>query len=366
MARKTIGYTELEWVCQNCHGKNPGAQKTCSACGAPQPENVQFQQAQKQDLLSDAQKIAAAQKGADVHCPYCGTRNAADAPICSQCGGDLKEGTKHVSGTVVGAFATTTGPVKQIPCPNCANPNPETNKTCSACGAVLNPARAGSTPEIAAAQAAGGKSISIRPWMALPLMGILLVCCVIIGFFFLHKTTSTGVVQSLAWERAVAIQELRNVTLQAWKSDLPDGAQPISCTEKHRFDQDNPAPNAKEVCGTPYQTDQGNGFAEVAQDCHYEVYEDYCKYTAQEWQSVDQAVAQGSNLLRPQWPDVKLRSNQRAGERSATYTIQFQLDSGVKEFSTSDEQLFNQMQPGTRWTLEIDTFGNIVNVQPVE
>ncbi|RPH57377.1 MAG: hypothetical protein EHM81_11670 [Chloroflexi bacterium] len=364
MARKTVGYVELEWICPNCNGKNPGSAKTCQACGAPQPANVQFQQAQKQEALADEQKIAQAKKGADIHCPYCGTRNPVDAQTCSQCGGDLKEGVKHTSGTVVGAFAAGGGPVKQIPCPSCATPNPGTNKTCSACGALLHQPRAGQTPPLTATPAMGGqKPSAIRPWMAIPAIAALMVCCVLLGIIFLRRTTTSGVVQEVSWERQIAIEALRDVTIQDWKADLPQGAKVISCAEKHRYDQDSPAPNAREVCGTPYNVDKGNGYAETVQDCHYEVYEDYCKYTAREWQAVDQVEAQGKDM-QPRWPQVQIGSGEREGKRAATYMVWFQTDDGIKEFNTDDEQLFSTLEPGTRWSLEIDAFGNIVNIQP--
>jgi predicted nucleic acid-binding Zn ribbon protein len=364
MARKTVGYVELEWTCPNCGGKNVGSAKNCATCGAPQPDKVQFQQGQNQQALTDTKKIAQAQKGADIHCPYCGTRNPADAQVCLQCGGDLKEGLKRVEGTVVGAFAPGNGPVKEIPCPSCATSNPETNKTCSACGALLNQPPAGQMPSIAATPATGSQKASFfRPWMALPLAAILLGCCVIIGFIFLRTSTTKGVVESVNWERVISIQELRAVTLQAWKSDLPQGADVLSCQEKYRYDQDSPAPGAKEVCGTPYNVDKGNGYAETVQDCHYEIYEDYCKYSAQEWQGVDQKVAQGKDL-QPYWPDLVVGASQREGQRTATYTVIFQTDDGLKEFVTEDEQVFAMLEPGTRWTLEIDAFGKIVNVQP--
>ena len=364
MARKTIGYVELEWACPNCGGKNAGSAKTCAACGAPQPEQVQFQQAQSQPALTDAQKIAQAQKGADIHCPYCGTRNPAEAQACSQCGGDLKTGVKRIAGTVVGAFAAQAGPVKEIPCPGCATLNPETSSTCRACGASLQQPKVEQMPAITAAPAAGSqKSSSFRPWMALPLIGILLVCCIVIGFVFLRTSTVTGVVENVNWERMIAIEELRPVTRQEWKSDLPQGAEVLSCQDKHRYDQDSPAPNAKEVCGTPYNVDKGNGYAETVQDCHYEVYEAYCKYTDKEWQVVDRQVARGQDL-QPRWPEFMAAASQREGQRTSTYTVIFQTDDGLKEFVTDDEQLFMLLAPGTRWTLEINTFGSVVNVQP--
>src|SRR5688572_5971494 len=106
MAKKTIGHIELEWSCANCGTKNPGLVKTCKTCGSPQPENVQFGVGEQQEILTDAQKIAQAQKDADVHCPYCGTRNLADARSCSQCGGDLTGGARRVSGKVIGGTVT--------------------------------------------------------------------------------------------------------------------------------------------------------------------------------------------------------------------------------------------------------------------
>jgi hypothetical protein len=58
MARKvTKGFVQLEWVCPNCDGRNPGPEKTCQSCGAPQPENVQFQRAATEKIITD-EKVA--------------------------------------------------------------------------------------------------------------------------------------------------------------------------------------------------------------------------------------------------------------------------------------------------------------------
>ncbi len=252
--------------------------------------------------------------------------------------------------------------MKQIPCPNCATPNPETNKTCSACGALLHAPKPEPKPAITATPAKGSGS-PFPAWMALPIVGVLLVCCVVIGFLFFRTSSKSGTVQSVNWERTVAIESMQDVTREDWESDLPQGAKNVSCQEKHRSSQDNPAPNAKEVCGAPYNVDKGNGYAETVQDCHYEVYEDYCKYTVREWQAVDQSVAQGADL-QPYWPQVTVGAGQREGQRKETYTVLFQTEDGVKEFTTDDEQLFSQLAPGTTWTLEINTFGTVVNVQP--
>ena len=95
MARKEIGYIELHWTCPNCQGINPGSEETCMHCGAPQPEDVQFFQPTRQELITNEEKLADAAAGPDIHCPYCNARNRGDAEACSQCGGD-NSATNHL------------------------------------------------------------------------------------------------------------------------------------------------------------------------------------------------------------------------------------------------------------------------------
>jgi hypothetical protein len=118
---------------------------------------------------------------------------------------------------------------------------------------------------------------------------------------------------------------------------------------------------ATEVCSTEL-VDNGNGSADVVENCSYKVYDDYCKYTVKEWQQVDQAVAQGSDL-KPYWPVAQVSAGEREGERKATYTIQFQTDKGTKTYTTDDEILFKQFQLGSTWTLEINPLGAVVKVE---
>src|SRR5512134_1195914 len=97
-SRRTIGYIQNEWTCPNCGTRNKGGIKTCENCGAPQPENVQFELPAEQKLVTDKAALNAAKAAADIHCGFCGTRNPATAETCSQCGADLKEGKKRESG----------------------------------------------------------------------------------------------------------------------------------------------------------------------------------------------------------------------------------------------------------------------------
>src|SRR5512144_836698 len=142
-SRRTIGYIQNEWTCPNCGTRNKGGTKTCQNCGAPQPENIQFELPSEQKFVTDAEQIKAAAAGADIHCPFCGTRNPATAETCSQCGGDLVEGKRRESGQVMQAPPPQP---KVVKCGNCGAENPGTNAVCSNCGSPL--------PKLAPVQAA--------------------------------------------------------------------------------------------------------------------------------------------------------------------------------------------------------------------
>jgi hypothetical protein len=169
-----------------------------------------------------------------------------------------------------------------------------------------------------------------------------------------------GLVQDTQWQRSIAIEAQRETNHENWRDQLPSDAKVLSCQQKYRARQDNPAPGAKEVCSTEL-VDQGNGSAKVVETCYYEVYADYCKYQALEWQTVDQAQASGSDL-QPYWPQVNLASGERAGQRNETYTVHFDTKNGVKQFTTSDPVLYSQLQPGTEWSLVVNALGAVVEV----
>ncbi len=360
MAKKTVGYVELEWTCPNCSSKNPGMSKSCETCGAPQPEKVQFELGQSRELISEPARQQAAAKGADIHCPYCGTRNPADAQVCAQCGGDLTEGVKRESGKVLSAAPIQNG---EKPCPSCGTPNPAGSGKCSACGALLNQPQAALPTQAMTKPAAVSQPMGFfRPWMALPIIAIFLLICVVLGILLFRTETMTGVVQQVNWQRTIAIEAMRDVTRETWRDQVPQEGKILSCKQEFRTRQDNPAPNAKEVCATEY-VDKGNGVAEVVETCYYEVYDDLCKYTLKEWQQVDQAVAEGSDQS-PAWPVVNLSNGQREGSRAERYVIYFETNAGIKEYTTDSEALFAQLQPGSEWTLSVNSFGQVMEVSP--
>lgn len=366
MTQKELGYIELEWICLACGTKNPGSQRTCTSCGSPQPANVKFEQEQNAALIEDEKKLAEAEKGADIHCPFCGTRNPADATTCIQCGGDLEEGLRRESGQVIGAYQTEAVPVQNVPCPNCGTSNPNTNLTCSACGARLQTEPA--VPIVEGLNPPGAPvKKSYRNVAGIVIVGLVILCVLVVIVYLvssaLRQQSLTGQVESVSWLRSIAILELGDVTRQTWKSDLPSNARVGSCEMRYNRTESMPVPNATEVCGTPYTKDTGSGYGQVVQDCQYQIYEEYCSYITQEWQQINAVKLQGSDQA-PQWPQLTLSNNQRAGTQQETYTVVFQTEKGVYNFVTSDAQLFAQCQPGSTWTLTINGFNQVIRIEP--
>jgi ribosomal protein L40E len=362
MTKKTLGYVELEWTCPRCGSKNPGPQKSCSGCGAPQPDDVEFEQAAEEELVTEEAEVERAEAGPDVHCAYCGARNPAGAETCTQCSADLTEAAARVSGQVVGAHRREAAP--DVACPSCGALNPASAHECSQCGANL--ARPEPKPEprrpAKPAQAPGrgcGPVILIA--------GAVLIALVVLGIFLTRPSGDrAATVEDVSWTRTVPIMGLVPVTREGWWDEIPaDGVMGACRPEPHHV-QDSPAPNSREICGTPYTVDTGSGYGEVVEDCRYEVYEDRCEYTVKQWQVVDQLVQSGNNM-NPSWPLVtRLAADQEAGEGEEEYEIVFDTDGGTYSYITRNPAEFAQFRPGSQWRLKVNKLGAVVSVEPAE
>lgn len=362
MPKETLGYVKLEWTCPKCGTRNPGPEKTCLSCGAPQPENVAFEEPAQQALLEDQKEIEKAKAGADIHCGFCGTRNPAGAKICSQCGADLVKGKRREAGAVVGAFST--GPVKQIECPSCGTKNPETSLKCSQCGSSLQKQDQSQESQAEKLGTPARPKLARPAIIALAAIGVLCLVVVLSLMVMAGKTEGVnGVVENVNWNTTVAILGLRAVEYSGWLEELPADAQVGECTMRVHHTQEQETANSTKVCGTPYTVDEGSGFGQVLQDCYYEVMQDYCNYTIMEWRQVDVAEMQGSDTS-PVWAEPRLVEGQRMGDRGQTYTIVFETPDGQVTFTTTDYDLFKQLQPGSEWLLNVNSFGSILSVEP--
>jgi len=329
MTQETLGYVRLEWTCRRCGGKNPGPEKLCIHCGASIDEQEQFELPETQEFVTDAEELKKAAAGPDIHCPYCETRNPAGSTVCSQCGGSLAEGTVRDRGHIVGA----------PPKPRVA-PRPAPRSVVSKAKGV--------------------------PWYLFAgLAVLLLVCCV--GAYLLTRPSQdiNGVVRDISWERRISIEALRPVSHEDWRDEIPSDAQLGNCRKKeHHTQLEEPSPGveAQKVCGTPYTIDQGSGYGKVVQDCEYKVYADWCEYTREEWQEVDDVSASGHDL-NPVWPQVNLASGQREGERSEEYLVDFDTDGKSYTYRPRDAE-FSQFDIGSKWVLSVNALGGVVAVEP--
>ncbi len=362
MARESLGYVELEWTCPSCGRRNPGRAKVCAYCGAPQPEDVAFEQAAEEKLVKDTGTLESLKAGPDIHCPFCGTRNVATAVTCTRCGGDLREGTRREAGQVLGAHRDK--PAPDVICEHCGTANAATRRICSNCGATLKkatPSPAKPTPLAPRPSPAATSRMSPAILLAIGIVAVLL--CGAIAFFLTRTNEVVGRVTDVGWERQQVVLGFAPASHSDWQDQIPADAEVNSCSERLRERSPNPLPGAEQVCGTPYTIDQGTGFGEVVRDCEYLLYDDYCEYTIMALQPVDVVTLSGDNLS-PQWPVVQLQEGQQMGEREERYQIVFTVDGREYTYETSNPNEFAQFTPGGEWRLEINSFNRVVAADP--
>ena len=360
MTKKTVGYVHLEWECPACGTRNKGIDKICRSCGAAQPEDVQFEQVAQETLIKDEKLIEQAKAGADVHCPFCGTRNPATAVQCSQCLAELTGAEARDAGQVIGAHQKKAVP--DVACTHCGSLNPSTAQQCSQCGAALPKLERPQAKPKPSVRRASGMSKTAR-FVLFGILGLVVIACIALVVLSNRTEEVVGEVRGVSWEYAVAIEALTPVEDQDWRDRVPDGAEIVSCREEVRRTQPNPAPNSVEVCGTPYTVDTGTGVGEVVQDCEYQVYDDLCTFTELQWREFDLVSLTGDDF-EPQWPDPALAQDQRFGDSSETYEVVFNADGRTYIYHPDDLNEYLQFEDGSRWILEVNALNNVRSVTP--
>jgi DNA-directed RNA polymerase subunit RPC12/RpoP len=357
MTQKELGYVELEWTCKHCGTINPGMNRVCTNCGAPISKDDKFELPDQQQLITDKEKLDEAQKGPAIQCPYCNVLNPAGTKLCIHCGGDIQAGLARQAGEVLGAYETA--PIPDKPCPFCNQPVKANAQRCPHCGgslveAVVNPA---ATPT----------AVSKRNPIWLIIGGILLgMLCLgsLIAFFVMSNRTSnvTASVSDLHWQLSIDILQKQPVQKSAWSGDVPSQAQNVACQDRYKETSSFSVPKSTEVCGTPYTVDVGSGAGKVVQDCEYLVYASYCNYTVQDWTVVNTTAAQGSDN-NPQWPVTNLQTGQQEGDRHELYQVAFNADGQTYSYTPAEMSEFNQFDLNSQWTLSINSFGQIKDLQ---
>ena len=343
MATKSKGFIKMEWTCPNCNTRNPGPVKSCQSCGAPQPENVKFEMGSDQNLVKDEQDVEQAKKGADIHCGFCGTRNPADATTCSQCGGDLKEGMKRQAGQQIDRSAAKAEP---FTCPNCGFKNPVSTGNCAQCGAPLG----SKIPPPAAPPKKLSRNAIIG--IAAAVVGCLVLCGIIAALFLVPSKSVNATVDAVHWQTVANVEEGQAVRHNDESGSAPSGAYDVSCDDK-----------SEEVCEEK-TIDQGNGYAEVVEECHTET-TTYCSYTVDEWTVIQSYTTEGNDLF-PVWENPPVATDQRRGEDTATYTVYFVSTEDNYTYNPGTLEEYRQYDIGSEWNLSLNALGGIVGVEPVK
>ncbi len=346
-SRRTLGYIQNEWTCPNCNTRNKGGSKTCENCGAPQPENVKFELPSEQKFVTDENQIKAAQAGADIHCPFCGTRNPATAKACSQCGGDLTGGQAREAGRLMQAPPPQP---KVVKCPHCGNENAGSNTVCSNCGSPLP----GAAQVQSAAPGAGAAKPKTRKtnWLLIGgIIGFLAICCIAIAvIFFLPTKSVQATVTDVRWQTSVPVQEIQAVDHSNEAGSPPSDAYDVSCHDE-----------SKDVCEQK-TIDKGNGYSEVVEDCHTET-QQYCSYTVDQWTTI-QTYSLDGNDLQPVYDTPNISSSQRLGDASEDLTVTFSTTDGdQKTYSPDTISEFQKFSIGSTWTLKMNALGGVTSVE---
>jgi predicted RNA-binding Zn-ribbon protein involved in translation (DUF1610 family) len=343
----------MEWTCPNCNSRNPGPEKTCQNCGAPQPENVKFTLSEDAAFVKDEAEIKAAAAGADIHCAYCGTRNPATATTCKQCGADLKEGKARASGQEVKAQAAR----KSVKCPNCGAENISGEMMCKQCGAALPGAEPVSFGAPMGAPVTGtGPQVQPRKKLNMLLLmggilGGLLVCCLAIYLIFLRPSaTLTGTVTDVYWQTSISVQEIQPVSYSNERGSPPSDAYNVSCRDE-----------TQTICEQK-EIDRGNGYVEVVEECHDET-DTYCSYTVDEWKTLETFTEVG-NDFSPYYASPSLTSDQRLGNEQIDFTVTFSSEKGQISYAPGSLEEFQQYQIGSQWTLKLNALGRVIGVEP--
>lgn len=273
------GFFEMLWDCEYCEARGllGKTQRYCANCGAPQnPEKRYFPEQGK------AQRVDGhVYEGADRRCPSCNTPQSAKAHNCTHCGSPLDGGAK-VQGLV----------------------SPE--------AAVPAPAR------------------KPRKKIWVIVVGAIALMSIAIWWRCLRTEEARVSVAGHAWQRAIAIEELRDQQDDAWHDQVPGDARQIHCRERERSTRKI---EDGEECSME-RRDMKDGTFEQVKTCRptyrsEPVMDRWCSYTVRRWAEVTTAKASGKGMS-PAWPsDVPPSSGserlgaRRQGKRTESLILDF-------------------------------------------
>ena len=329
---------EGRWDCPTCGSVGLlGRQVGCTSCGTRRPEGIRFYLPDDAAEVTDAERLAEANAGADWICEHCDASARAGMTHCPGCGAE--RGTSPVQ-------QTHEYGMDEIP-------------------------RSGAEQPARALAAAAPPPRRRRGWK-----GPAALVALLGGLVWWNGPKEVeATLAAKEWSRAIEVQEQRTVREEDWS--VPQGGRELRsfrAVREYRQVLDHYETRTRQVsdrvqvgtrtytCG---QRDRGNGYFEdvTCTEPEYEtryrtetyedpvyrrepVYDTKFAYEIERWLPDDTAWARGDATKPPVWPAVRLARNHREGARVETYILRFTDGEGETHEMKVSEQQFARYRPG--------------------
>ncbi|MEZ4364837.1 MAG: hypothetical protein R2939_00955 [Kofleriaceae bacterium] len=298
--QRSLGHYEMLWDCGYCDAKGllGITHRHCPQCGAPQDETRRYFPPEGQE-----QKVADHRfVGADRVCGSCNTAQAAAAAHCGTCGAPLGD-----------------APAARLVATPAAQPTPRRG----------------------------------APRWLWPVLAIVVIGLGGLIYWRCRTTTTTMQVAGHQWARAIAIEELAEVTDATWRDQVPADGRLGTCSARERSQRQV---EDGQTCTTD-RHDRGDGTFEMIETCRptyrsEPVMDTWCEYRADRWREVQELRATGEGL-DARWPEVPTLAaavgrlgDRRVGARRERYTVALSTGGRTQRCDVG-EATWRRLAPGS-------------------
>ncbi len=316
------GRYEMLWDCSYCSAARLLAltHRHCPECGAAQDQTKRY-------FPKDDEKVAVKDDyaGSDKKCGSCGHPNGSKATFCASCGAPLDE----AAAAVAKRSDRRVKAGEQFA-------HDDSKKAAAELGG-------GAKPKVAA--------VKKKSWVWLYILIFAAAVIFSIWFFCIRAKSVEFQVAERRWIKTSPVEKWKEVGEKKWKSDLPNNAEIISCT-------DEPSSESRSVddgkeCHM-VQKDKGDGTFEEVEECSSKtkseaVKKPKCRYKY--W--VEDEDATRSNVRddgeEPDWPDFSISSDtsyERRGERREVFEVDLIRDGDTTTCKVKEE-VWKELYKGT-------------------